>query len=146
MQLLTGVSQTALVRFGQSQTGYTVSYQILNANGTVNQAYTTSGVVEIGFGDYGVSLSFGSAFTGFIQWRAVKAAQTTLYATEEISVVDDFVSKIATILKIESGKWKIIGTNMYFYDTDGTTILYQFNLLDSAGSPSSTSVFERRPF
>lgn len=145
MQVLKGRNQTFLAKFGQSQTGYTVSYQILNADGSVNQAYTTSGVVELGFGEYGIDISFSTTFTGFIRWRAVKASLPTLYASEEFVVLNDFVTDIINILKVETGKWKIINNQMIFYDTDGTTVLYTYNLYDSVGAPSSSEIFERRP-
>jgi len=49
------------------------------------------------------------------------------------------------ILKILKNKWKIEGNQLKIYDNDKTTVLYTFDLKDSAGSASSTDVFERGP-
>lgn len=69
------------------------------------------------------------------------AERYTFASTELVSIFND----VSKILKIESGKWKIINNKMYFYDEDGTTVLYSFNLKDKNGSPTETDVFERLP-
>ncbi len=58
--------------------------------------------------------------------------------------------KIKTIFQVNTGRWKIHTSGPYenqlvIYDADETTILYQFDLKDSSGSPTSTSPFEREP-
>ena len=52
-------------------------------------------------------------------------------------------SDITTLKKIESGTWKIINHQMIFYDTDGSTPLFTFNLFDEEGGPTNTNVFSR---
>ncbi len=138
-------NHTFLSKFGQSQAGYTVSYQLLSQAGAITQAYTASGVFEIGAGEYGVNLNFAALTNGFIQWRAVKTGYTTLYATEELTVVEDFITDVSITRKIETGRWAIVGTQMLFYDDDGTTVLYTYNLKDEDGYPSISSIFERTP-
>jgi hypothetical protein len=56
-------------------------------------------------------------------------------------------TNVASILKLETGRWKIdTATNqMIFYDDDGVTPLYTFDLKDAGGSPTSSSPFERVP-
>lgn len=49
------------------------------------------------------------------------------------------------IKKVETGRWRIVGTQMIFYNTDGTTPLLTFNLKDIAGLPTNENVFERVP-
>lgn len=49
------------------------------------------------------------------------------------------------VKKVETGRWKIEGTIMTFYDDDETTPLLAFNLFDDAGAPSNERVFERVP-
>lgn len=51
------------------------------------------------------------------------------------------------IRKVESGKWKAVGTQMIFYDDDGVTPLLTFDLKDENGNPidASEDVFERIP-
>lgn len=53
--------------------------------------------------------------------------------------------KIKTIYQIESGTWKInTSTNkLTFYDADGTTVLFQFDLKDADGNATSENPFQR---
>ena len=54
---------------------------------------------------------------------------------------------IETIRKIETNRWRIdTGANtLTFFDDDGTTPLFVFDLLDAAAAPSTGDVFERDP-
>ncbi len=67
------------------------------------------------------------------------------YAT----IVDQAIlnTMMRDVHKIETGRWKIdTSTNkMIFYDTDGVTPLYTFDLKDDQGQPSSEKVYERVP-
>jgi hypothetical protein len=67
------------------------------------------------------------------------AERYTFSSTEIVPILND----VSKILKIEAGRWKIMNNKMYFYDEDGTTILYTFNLKDKYGNPTEQSVFER---
>ena len=57
------------------------------------------------------------------------------------------IADVASVKQINTGRWKIdtITNTMTFYDTDGTTSLYIFDLKDSSGFPSTSNVFERTP-
>lgn len=59
----------------------------------------------------------------------------------------DYVSDLVTLRKIKTGRWKIdSGSNLLrFYDNDGTSVLYEFDLKDSAGLPAYATIFERVP-
>ena len=74
----------------------------------------------------------------------VSATSPTAYGTESISV-SQLASNIDSIKKIETGRWKILNNQMLFYDEDETTVIYTFDLLDSGGNASVTTVYERRP-
>ena len=54
---------------------------------------------------------------------------------------------VQLLLKLETGRTKIDPTNetLTVYDTDCTTVLRTFKLLDSSGNPSVTEVCERKP-
>ena len=52
---------------------------------------------------------------------------------------------ITKILQIEQGRWKIENNQMTFFSSDGVTPLLTFNLKDSLGQATETSVFERTP-
>jgi len=59
----------------------------------------------------------------------------------------DYVSDLVTLRKIKTGRWKIdtAAKVIRFYDDDGTTVLYEFNLKNAAGTPSTSNIFERDP-
>ena len=71
--------------------------------------------------------------------------------TEDLTV-NDFAQEttlaalgvdIEIIRKVETGRWKMVDDQMIFYDDNGTTPLFTFNLFDLAGNPSMDNVFER---
>lgn len=52
-----------------------------------------------------------------------------------------------TVFKVETGRWKINADDytMTFYDEDGTTPLFKYDLKDPDGNPSVECPFERIP-
>ena len=57
----------------------------------------------------------------------------------------DYVDDIGEARQAALGRWKIVGTQLIIYEDDGTTPFKTFNLLDSGGLPSISSVLERSP-
>jgi hypothetical protein len=55
------------------------------------------------------------------------------YSDTEISTL---VSNVASVLKILKNKWAIVGSQLIYYDDNGSTPLYTFDL-DSATAPTS---------
>ncbi len=53
--------------------------------------------------------------------------------------------KIDTLHQIAVGRWKVEGTQLLLFDSDNTTVLKTFDLLDDAGDPSNLRIFERVP-
>jgi hypothetical protein len=47
------------------------------------------------------------------------------------------------INKVEGGNWELANNKWIFYDTNGTTVLREFNVKDASGNPSMTSIFKR---
>jgi hypothetical protein len=145
MQILVDKATTFLCNLGKTRTSWDVSYRILNSSLAEISTWTSSCVSEIGNGYYGVAITLSSASVGYIEWKAEKSGETDIYLVEEFICVEDYISKIASILKIETGKWKILSNQFIIYDTNGTTPLYTFNLKDSSGNPTETNVYERDP-
>ncbi|KKK86456.1 hypothetical protein LCGC14_2763060 [marine sediment metagenome] len=52
---------------------------------------------------------------------------------------------VGKILKIEKNKWEIVNNQMIFYDDDGTTALYTFDLKTKSDVPTERDVFKRNP-
>lgn len=57
----------------------------------------------------------------------------------------DYVDDIGEARQAALGRWKIVGTQLVIYEDDGTTPFKTFDLLDSEGLPSISTVFERNP-
>jgi len=96
------------------------------------------------------TLSAGEYFAEYIMQDS--AGVTTKFA-EDINVKD--IAKQSTLLlvqsdadiirKVETGRWKIIGNQMIFYEDDDVTPFLTFDLKDLGGLPSMDDVFERIP-
>jgi len=72
------------VNFGSRKGGLTtVGYRLLNADGSVNLARTTSGITELiaSTGLYGGIITFDDNFSGFVVWDTGQA--TPLYAMDQ---------------------------------------------------------------
>jgi len=141
MVLLKGKYYTFHVPFGAARAGKTVQYQILDYDLSVKQAYTDTGIVELGGGEYGVRLSFNETFAGYIRFKETESNYTY---TQAITVIDDYAAQIATIFSVETGRWKIINNQMFFYDAQDQVIL-TFDLKDAAGQPTMSNPVERTP-
>ena len=63
-------------------------------------------------------------------------AERYVYSTNE-------TAGVSKILQIEKGKWEIKGNQMIFYDSDGATPIYTFNLQTKSGSPTEKDVYKR---
>jgi hypothetical protein len=50
---------------------------------------------------------------------------------------------MALLRSIEAGRWHMTGNQMIFYGEDNSTEVARFNLFDSGGQPSMTSVMQR---
>lgn len=70
------------------------------------------------------------------------AAQTTLSDVQ--STLALVQADLEIVKQVETGRWKIIGNQMLFYD-DTDSVILTFNLFDDGGLPSMTTVFERVP-
>jgi len=68
----------------------------------------------------------------------LSGAERYVYSTNE-------TGGVGKILKIQKNKWEIKGNQMIFYDNDGTTEIYKFNLQTKSGSPTEKDVYKRIP-
>ncbi|HZO90523.1 MAG TPA: hypothetical protein VFB38_19505 [Chthonomonadaceae bacterium] len=134
------------VDFGTSKTGLTtVGYRLLNADGTVNTARTTAGVVEApaGSGSYQAAVTFPDGFSGKLTWDTGEA--TPKYAHEDINASQplDLSQAVPTSNTAQTlgdalnaaraqgfGKWVLSGTTLTLYAADGTTVVRTFTLND----------------
>jgi hypothetical protein len=64
----------------------------------------------------------------------------TMFIMDDVEVTMD---DVGWIKKVEGGNWELVGNKWIFYDTNGTTILRQFNVKDASGNPSMTNIYKR---
>jgi hypothetical protein len=64
----------------------------------------------------------------------------TMFIMDDVEVTMD---DVGWIKKVEGGNWELVGNKWIYYDTDGTTVLRQFNVKDASGNPSMTSIYKR---
>jgi hypothetical protein len=70
----------------------------------------------------------------------------TTVLVEDIAVHDlAQQADLAIVKAVETGRWQILNNTMVFYDTNGTTPLLTFDLLDLAGLPTMDAVYQRVP-
>jgi len=68
-------------------------------------------------------------------------------ASDIATLVGNIQTDVTAMKKILANRWKIdtVANTLTVYEDDGTTPYLVFDLLDSAGNPASTNVFERAP-
>ncbi len=106
-------------------------------------------ITEIGGGAYKFTPAFDSG-RGIAFSISSGSTAIPLYQSGYLRPEDYFIDDIAVLKQIEVGKWQIHVTGPYtnqlvLYDEDGVTALYVFDLADSSGAASTTSIFRRTP-
>jgi hypothetical protein len=125
---------------GEPKTGLSPIISVIKVDGTA--VITDQSMIESGLGfyyydftdynedeDYCIRADGGSSLSN--QDRYV-------YSTNE-------TAGVGKILKIQKNKWEIKNNQLIFYDDDGTTILYTFNLQNKAGGKTDRDVYQRVP-
>lgn len=151
--------------FGRSKSNATgstgVGYSVYDTVGSIITPRTTVGVYQLvsGSGVYAAFVQFNDSFRGSVVWDTGSAFPTASYAIEEYNyeannpLVDQMYATqsmmsgtLGQLYDIEYGRWRIdAATNkMIFYKADNSTVVAEFNLFDSVGTPTIDSVFDRR--
>ncbi len=73
----------------------------------------------------------------------IRADGVTLTGYDRYVHATNQTAGVGKILQIEKGNWEIKGNKMIFYDTDGITELYSYNLQTKNGSPTERDIFKR---
>lgn len=120
--------------------GASIAADIATVNGAVSSVNTAVSGVNTAVS--GVNTAVGNVNT------AVGNVNTKLGTPAGASVSADIASiKVDTtaLFKIGTGRWKVQGTQLIFYEQDDVTPFLVFNLLDDADLPSGIRVFQRVP-
>lgn len=130
-----------------------VGYTVLDQEGTIVTARTTTGVYQTAPGIYAALITHTNDFVGQVVWDTGSYFSDISYASEDLNgieklddlftVVTAMDARIQGIYDIQFGRWKIINNQMIFYKDDNVTEIVRYNLLDDAGNPSIDAVFER---
>tara|TARA_Y100000592_G_C5399356_1_gene282294 strand:+ start:142 stop:570 length:429 start_codon:yes stop_codon:yes gene_type:complete len=131
------------VNFGKGKGGLdTVGVSLYDAEGTISGSRITAGVHEVGSntGIYACQLTFAANFSGSILWDTGESE--SVYASEQYNPTAE---RVKFNMDIAGGKWTMdSSTNqIIFYAADNTTEVARFNLTDSDGAGSVSSVFTR---
>lgn len=123
---------------GVPKTGLSPTIDIYESDGT--QVITAQAMTEIAGGFYKYEFA---AYDEDKDYGIIADGTSTLSNSERYAMSTNEKAPIGKILKIEKGNWKIAGNQMLFYDTDGSTPIYTFDLKNKAGSPTEIDVFKR---
>jgi hypothetical protein len=99
---------------------------------------------------YSITGGLTTAGEYIIEYTITDSDAEVYLQTEELTIgymqsdIQSIAVDVSLIKNIESGRWKIEGNQMKFYDNNDSVIL-TFNLKDASGNPSSDAVFERVP-
>ncbi len=124
---------------GTPKTGLSATIDVWKIDGT--QTVTAQAMTEVAGGFYVYDYTTYDEDEDY----CIRADSVTLTGSDRYVYSSNETAGVGKILKIEKNKWKIIGTQMLFYDDDGTTVLYTFDLKNKSGTPTDRDVFERAP-
>jgi len=125
---------------GVPKTGLSPTISIIKIDGTA--VITDESMTESGLGFYYYD------FTDYDEDEdyCIRADGTdTLGDSDRYLYSSNETAGIGNILKIEKNKWAIVRNQMIFYDDDGTTELYKFDLKNQRGAATSKDVYSREP-
>jgi len=125
---------------GTPATGLSPTIDVWTLDGT--QVINAQAMTEVAGGFYFYDFTTYDEDENYV----IRADGTsTLTGSDRYSYNSNETAGIGKILKIEKNKWEIKSGQMIFYDDDGTTELYKFDLQTRAGDPTETDVFKRIP-
>jgi len=123
---------------GTPKTGLSPIIDIWKLDGT--QVVTAQPMSEIDGGFYTYDFSTYDEDEDYV----IRADGTnTLRGADRYAYSTNETAGVSKILQIEKGNWSIVGTQMIFYDADGTTELIKFDLKNKTGTATDTDVFSR---
>lgn len=131
---------------GVSRVSGESTFTVLISKDGVSQTISYT-ITEIGVsGVYCFSFTPNSSGLWHVE---IQDSQDRIHGSDYDCIANDLAdvyNLIADVWKIETGRWKINTTTkqMTFYDTDGTTPLYTFNLYNTTGGLDTDNVYERR--
>ncbi len=124
---------------GTPKTGLSPTIDVWKLDGT--QVVTAQAMTEIAGGFYYYDFTTYDEDLDYV----IRADSVTLTGSDRYVYASNETAGVGKILKIEKGKWVVEGNQMKFYDSDGTTVLYTFDLQNQSGVATERDVFKRIP-
>ena len=124
---------------GTPKTGLSPVLDVWKLDST--QVVTSQPMTEVAGGFYSYD------FTGYDEDEdyCIRADGTNVLTDSDRYVYStNETAGVGKILQIEKGNWSIKENKMIFYDSDGITELYTFNLQTKNGSPTEKDVYHRK--
>lgn len=125
---------------GNPKTGLSATIDIWKLDGT--QVITAQSMTEVAGGFYTYDFT---TYDEDIDYCIRADGSNVLTDTDRYAYSSNETAGVGNILKIEKGKWVVESNQMKFYDDDGTTVLYTFDLQNQSGVPTERDVFRRVP-
>lgn len=123
---------------GTPKTGLSATIDVWTLDGS--QVVTAQAMTEVAGGFYTYEYTTYDEDEDY----CIRAdGSATLSGSDRYVYSTNETAGVGKILQIEKGKWSIKGNQMIFYDTDGTTALYTYNLTTKNGTPTEKDVFNR---
>jgi hypothetical protein len=123
---------------GTPKTGLSPTVSIWKLDGTV--IVNAQAMTEIAGGFYYYDFT---TYDETIDYCIRADGTSTLTGADRYKFSTNETADVGKILKIQKNNWAIVRNQMIFYDDDGTTALYTFDLKDARGASSSKDVYAR---
>ncbi|MHA1737910.1 MAG: hypothetical protein ACTSWD_04935 [Candidatus Heimdallarchaeota archaeon] len=123
---------------GVPTTGLSATIDVWKLDGT--QVVTAQAMTEVAGGFYFYNFT---TYDEDLDYVIRADGSATLTGSDRYVYSSNETAGVGKILQIEKGSWSIVGNQMIFYDTDGTTPLYTFDLKDKGGAATDNNVFKR---
>lgn len=123
---------------GTPATGLSPTIDVWKIDAT--QVVTSQAMDEIAGGFYSYDFTTYDEDLDYV----IRADGTaTLSGSDRYQFSSNETGGVGKLLQIEKGNWKIVGTQMIFYSSDGTNPIYTFNLKDKSNIATDNNVFSR---
>ncbi len=111
---------------------------------------TPPSITEIGGGAYGFTPVFADTSHGIAYVLDCGATVQPSFVARFMRPEDWITDEIQTLIDVEIGVWQMYDSGphanqLILYEQDGTTIVQKFDLTDSSGNPTTSSIFKRTP-
>lgn len=118
---------------------FIVGGNIVDSSQVIGAWLEPTSFVQVFYGASSSATLVNASGTALTAQQTRNAMQLAPTGTTEAGSIDQMLEEV---WQVETGTWKIVGTQMIFYKRDGTTEIFRRDLKDVSGNASNTDVFE----